>query len=756
MPFQALGLGTPLIKAIREAGYTEPTPIQSATIPHILAGLDVIGIAQTGTGKTAAFTLPILTKLERPAGALPLRQTQVLILAPTRELAVQINENVRGYGRYMPIKTGTVFGGVGEGPQKQAMRAGVDIIIATPGRLLDLMSQRCGDFSKLQFLVLDEADRMLDMGFLPDIRRVIRALPVKRQTLLFSATFCREIEGVTREFLHEPKMVQIGRRSNPAETVTQLIYEVSHQAKVPLLIHLLQNPAMDTVLIFTRTKHGAEKAAKKLVQAGIRTETLHSNRSQTQRLKALKDFKTGAVRVLVATDIASRGIDVDGISHVVNLDFPEHSEDYVHRIGRTGRAQAVGEAISFVTPEDRGSLKTLERFIGRGIVRKFAEGFNMAAAAAPTRPLPPSPRPHRAEPRFQTLPQQPQPKSDLPIQHKPASIPERETAPMTTVRAAAPLPRPHRVEPKPLAQVQAQSLQPQAKLEQPAPLPRPHRAEPKPQAQVQAQPLQTQPKLGQPAPLAATPVSELKTALPSATQPKQPQARESRELPAKSPSARTPQAALPPRTHPPMPRISTPPMEPKSRPFQQGPKRPFWEQVSKRRSSPPREEEESNSQARPQNRFSETNNSYGEGFRRQRLEQESQSRPASQPRSGFKGRPAYQDRGGYQARPRYQDRQDRQSSQDSQGASDRPAYQARSGSSDRPVYQRRSESSDRPAYQSRSGSSDRPGYQGRSTSQARPAYQDRQGQGGDRGGRRPYGSQRSSSPVRRSGYAPRS
>jgi ATP-dependent RNA helicase RhlE len=380
MPFRALGLEPKILKAVQEAGYTEPTPIQTAAIPPILAGHDLIGIAQTGTGKTAAFTLPMLTRLstELSDGR---RGIRALVLAPTRELVLQIEENVRAYGRHLPLRVATVFGGVGEHPQINALRAGTHLIIACPGRLLDLMERRYADFSQLQYLVLDEADRMLDMGFLPSIRRIVRALPQKRQTLLFSASLSKEIETLTREFQHAPKIVQIGRRANPAETVTQLVYEVPKHLKPALLAHLLRDPAMNMVLVFSRMKHAADRVARNLEQQGIRTATLHSNRSQSQRLKALKDFKSGAVRVLVATDIAARGIDVDGISHVVNYDFPMHSEDYVHRIGRTGRANAVGDAISFVTHEDQGELRALERFIGRGIVRKKAEGFNYSAAA---------------------------------------------------------------------------------------------------------------------------------------------------------------------------------------------------------------------------------------------------------------------------------------------------------------------------------------------------------------------------------------
>jgi len=387
MPFQDLGLDANILKAVQEAGYTEPTPIQAAAIPLILGGDDLIGIAQTGTGKTAAFVLPILAKLAAMIAPGPRRgATRALVLAPTRELVVQIEENVRAYAKHLPLRMATVFGGVGERPQIEALRSGVDLVIATPGRLLDLTGQRHGDFSGLTFLVLDEADRMLDMGFLPSIRRIVKGLPRKRQTLMFSATLSKEIEALTHEFQQSPKTVQIGRRSNPAETVTQFVYEVSHHLKPGLLVHLLNDPSFNTVLVFTRTKHGADRIARKLESSGIKTATIHSNRSQNQRLRALKDFKAGAVRVLVATDIAARGIDVDGISHVVNYDFPMHSEDYVHRIGRTGRAHAVGDAISFVTHEDHGPLKALERFIGRGIVRKRAEDFDYGAAAPPRSP----------------------------------------------------------------------------------------------------------------------------------------------------------------------------------------------------------------------------------------------------------------------------------------------------------------------------------------------------------------------------------
>jgi len=396
MSFRALNLSPQILQAVHDAGYTEPTPIQVAAIPHILAGHDVIGIAQTGTGKTAAFVWPILMKLveskqpltpahngarNRQSGSD--RGTRALVVAPTRELVVQIEENVRAYAKHLPLRMATVYGGVSERPQIEALRSHVDLVVATPGRLIDLMDQRVANLSGIEFLVLDEADRMLDMGFLPPIRRIVKALPQKRQTLMFSASLSREIEKLTHEFQRLPKVIEIGRRANPAETVTQFVYEVQPHLKPALLLHLLGDPTFDTVLVFSRTKRGADKIARRLESSGIKTGTIHSNRSQNQRLRALKDFKTGAVRVLVATDVAARGIDVDGISHVVNYDFPMHSEDYVHRIGRTGRAHAVGDAISFITPEDQGALRSLERFIGRGIVRKKAEGFDYNQAAPP-------------------------------------------------------------------------------------------------------------------------------------------------------------------------------------------------------------------------------------------------------------------------------------------------------------------------------------------------------------------------------------
>lgn len=374
-----------LLRSIGEVGYSTPTPIQAEAIPLIIDGNDLIGIAQTGTGKTAAFTLPMLETLERLTSDPSRRgKTRALVLSPTRELVVQIHDNVSAYAKHLPLKVATIYGGVNEGPQKKALQHGVDLVIATPGRLMDLMGQGVADFSGLEFLVLDEADRMLDMGFLPNIRKIVLELPKKgRQTLLFSATLSRDIEKLTKEFLYKPKTVEIGRRTNPADTVEQCIHQVTKSAKMHLLTHLLEDNQLHTVLVFTRTKYGADRVAKQLSRNKIKAGAIHSNRTQNQRARALQDFKDGKLRVLVATDIAARGIDVEGITHVINFDFPPHPEDYVHRIGRTGRANNVGHAISFVTPDDSGALRTLERKIKRTIYNKRPEGFDPSKIPSP-------------------------------------------------------------------------------------------------------------------------------------------------------------------------------------------------------------------------------------------------------------------------------------------------------------------------------------------------------------------------------------
>jgi ATP-dependent RNA helicase RhlE len=380
MSFSTLGLGPKLLQSVSDLGYTQPTPIQSAAIPHLLTGRDLIGIAQTGTGKTAAFVLPLIDRIM----AMPkTRNARALILAPTRELALQIDEQVALLGKHFRLRCVTIFGGVNEGPQIRAVRDGVDIIVATPGRLIDLMGSRHVSLADVQIAVLDEADRMLDMGFLPQIRRIVNTLPKKRQTMLFSATLSSDIEKITGEFLSAPETIEIGRRSSPVDSVTQFLYPVAKSRKVDLLAHLLRDSKLDSVLVFSRTKHGADKIVRKLQAAKVSSVALHSNRSQSQRVAALDAFKSGKARVLVATDIASRGIDVEGISHVINFDFPMHAEDYVHRIGRTGRADAVGDAISFVTPDDETNVRDLEKMTKKTIARKRVEGFDYTESAAP-------------------------------------------------------------------------------------------------------------------------------------------------------------------------------------------------------------------------------------------------------------------------------------------------------------------------------------------------------------------------------------
>jgi ATP-dependent RNA helicase RhlE len=374
MPFRSLGLSSKTVQSVHDAGYETPTPIQSAAIPHILQGNDLIGIAQTGTGKTAAFVLPLIEQLAATP-SIGRRIPRALILAPTRELAAQIDQAIGELSRHHRVHRVAIFGGVSERPQIDAVRRGVDVIIATPGRLLDLMARHV-DLRGIRYAVFDEADRMMDMGFLPQIRKIAAALPRQRQTLLFSATLSKDIEQIANEFLRAPKIVEIGRRANPAETVAQLLYPVSRERKIDLLLHILRDRSLKLVLVFSRTKHGADKIARKLNQAGIETATLHSNRSQGQRTAALNAFRSGRVRVLVATDIAARGLDIDAISHVINFDFPPQPEDYVHRIGRTGRAEATGDAISFVTPDDEDSVRDLERMTHKKIERRKISGFD--------------------------------------------------------------------------------------------------------------------------------------------------------------------------------------------------------------------------------------------------------------------------------------------------------------------------------------------------------------------------------------------
>lgn len=383
MPFRHFGLETPIFRAIQKAGYEKPTPVQTAAIPKILQGHDVTGIAQTGTGKTAAFVLPILNQLAITQEQGRLKGTKVLILAPTRELAVQITDNIRDYGRYLTFRIATVYGGVDEAAQIRALRKGAHIVVATPGRLMDLTERHRIDFSTLAVLVLDEADRMLHMGFLPDIETIIGQLPKRRQTLMFSATLSKEIESLARRFQYQPKTVQIGNRTNPANTVSQFVYEVPAHLKGPMLVELLKDPKLQRVLVFAKMKDGANRLTDFLKSAGVKVTKLHSSRSQEQRLAALQEFKDAKVQVLVATDIVARGIDIEGITHVVNYDFPVNPEDYIHRIGRTGRAEAEGTAISFVPEEDLNLLQILEFTIRERIPRKRLRNFNYRAPIPP-------------------------------------------------------------------------------------------------------------------------------------------------------------------------------------------------------------------------------------------------------------------------------------------------------------------------------------------------------------------------------------
>ena len=367
-------------KAVADAGYTKETPIQERAIPRVLKGADVIGIAQTGTGKTAAFTLPTLSKLADSTEANEIRGTKVLIIAPTRELVSQIHDNVRTYAKYTNLRTAAIHGGITDKGQIDKLKTGVDIVIATPGRLLALLERGFGNFQRVGTLVLDEADRMLDMGFIPDIRAICKKLPKSRQTLLFSATMNAQIESLTKEFLNSPIVVEIDRRANPAETISQSMYEVFEHQKTALLQHLLDSSHdFYSVIVFARTRDGVHTLTAALTHAGVSTESIHGDKKQGQRRKALRDFKEGKIRVLVATDVAARGIDIDGVTHVINFDFPEHSEDYIHRIGRTGRAETDGEAITFVTPENINALKKLEKLIRVTVPRKKAEGFKYDA-----------------------------------------------------------------------------------------------------------------------------------------------------------------------------------------------------------------------------------------------------------------------------------------------------------------------------------------------------------------------------------------
>ncbi len=375
MRFETLGLSKPLLKAIQEQGYTEPTPIQAQAIPVILQKKDILAGAQTGTGKTAGFTLPMLELLSRAKPTKHKHQIKALILTPTRELAAQVHESVELYGKHLPLKATVIFGGVKINPQITKLRKGVDIVIATPGRLLDHMGQKTIDLRHVEFLILDEADRMLDMGFVNDIKKVIAQLPKQRQTLLFSATYSDAIKKLSNSFLNAPKLIEVARQNTASEIVKQGVYHVDKVRKRELLTHLIRSGNWKQVLVFTRTKHGANRLVGQLDKDGIRAVAIHGNKSQNARTKALVDFKEGKVSVLVATDIAARGIDIDQLPHVINYELPNVSEDYVHRIGRTGRAGNKGEAISLVCVDEDEYLANIEKLIKKDIPKVWLKGF---------------------------------------------------------------------------------------------------------------------------------------------------------------------------------------------------------------------------------------------------------------------------------------------------------------------------------------------------------------------------------------------
>jgi ATP-dependent RNA helicase RhlE len=382
MSFSDLGLLPELLRAVADKGYDTPTPIQLQAIPAVLAGRDVLAGAQTGTGKTAGFVLPILQRLVADNSQSGNRAPRALVLTPTRELAAQVAQSARDYGKHLPLRITQVFGGVNINPQISTLRSGCDVLVATPGRLLDLAQQRAVDLSKVQVLVLDEADRMLDMGFIPDIRRIIKLLPSKRQNLLFSATYSDDIRALAERLLHDPQSIQVAARNAPIELVEQRAYRVQKEQKRHLLVHLIQEGQWRQVLIFTRTKHGANRLTQQLEGAGIHAAAIHGNKSQAARVKALDMFKRGQVTALVATEVAARGLDIKELPQVVNYELPNVPEDYVHRIGRTGRAGTAGEAISLVSADENGLLRDIERVLRRSIPTVQTPEFKIVEAVA--------------------------------------------------------------------------------------------------------------------------------------------------------------------------------------------------------------------------------------------------------------------------------------------------------------------------------------------------------------------------------------
>jgi ATP-dependent RNA helicase RhlE len=375
--FDTLGMSEEVLRAVHDAGYVIPTPIQRKAIPLILRGRDVIGLAQTGTGKTAAFTLPLVDQLLRGP-----QRTRAVVLTPTRELCMQVEQSIQKYAQHAQLSVAAVFGGVPLEPQTKALRGGVDVVVATPGRLIDHLERQNVVFDDLEVLVLDEADRMLDMGFAPQINRLVAEMPRYRQTLLFSATMPPEVEALARKYLRKPVVVQIGRRSEAAETVTHAVYPVPRERKSALLAHLLKDGDLDSVLVFVRTKIGADRVVRHLQHEGIEATAMHADKTQVQRTKAIEDFKAGKIRVLVATDIAQRGLDISHITHVISYDVPQQPEDYVHRIGRTGRATREGDAFTFMAPDEIAMVRTIEAVIGQPIPRVSVPGYDFGTVAA--------------------------------------------------------------------------------------------------------------------------------------------------------------------------------------------------------------------------------------------------------------------------------------------------------------------------------------------------------------------------------------
>ena len=394
MPFSKLGLSDQLVQGILATGYTAPTAIQTRAIPLAVAGRDIIGCAQTGTGKTAAFVLPLLHHLTKSPGHPGHRHPRALVLTPTRELAQQGEDFVTTYGRFTTLQSLAVYGGVNMENQIKRLRRGVDIVIATPGRLLDHINRKTIDLSRVEVLVLDEADRMFDMGFIHDVRTIIGRIPAKRQTLLFSATMSKEIKALVASIQHNPELIEVGEQQRPVEAIRQNFYTVEQDAKLNLLLHILQSQTLDSVLVFSRTKHGADKISRRLEKSGVKSIAIHANRTQAQRQRALAGFKQRQYNVLVATDIAARGIDVEGISHVINFDTPAFAEDYVHRIGRTGRATLSGDAITFVSSQERKYLKSIEYFVGKKYEVKKYPGFDYAKRDLPVASTTPQ-HPHK-------------------------------------------------------------------------------------------------------------------------------------------------------------------------------------------------------------------------------------------------------------------------------------------------------------------------------------------------------------------------